>query len=67
MTNKIVLPDKCPICDRKMEKGYLRCKKQLWGWGWLKEKKPWTGYACITEAYKCQNCKMIMLSSNIIE
>jgi len=67
MTNKLVLPGKCPICGRKMEKGHLRCKTPVWGWGWIKERKPWTGFACITEAHKCQNCKVIMLSSDIIE
>ena len=66
MTNKTSLPDNCPICDKKMEKGYLRCK--TWGvWGWIKERKPWTMAWCITEAYRCQNCKVIMLSSDIIE
>jgi len=44
MTNKLVLPDKCPICGGKMEKGYLRCKTPVWGWGWVKERKPQGDY-----------------------
>lgn len=67
MANKLVLPNKCPICGKKMEKGYLRCKTPVWGWGWVKERKPWTGFACITEANKCQDCKVIMLSTDIIK
>ena len=65
MANKTVLPHNCPMCGKKMEKGYLRCKGAVWGWGWVKERRPWTGFACITKAHRCQNCKVILLSSDI--
>lgn len=65
MPHKKELSDNCPICSEKMEKGYLRCL-ELWGWGWVKEKKTWTMGWCI-KARRCRNCKIIITSSNFLK
>jgi len=64
------LPENCPICGMKMERGYVTTGMQIW---WSKEKtgslaratdevvagSVWSG-TC-QEAYRCLNCKIVLI------
>jgi hypothetical protein len=69
MVNRLPTSDTCPKCREKMDKGYLRCKgsQAFPSWGWVEEKKPWTSRWCIAKAHKCQRCKHMIISTDIIE
>lgn len=67
------LPENCPICGRKMEKGNVTCPASAINWS--SERKSWTqsdteilargrfklGFAN-AEAYRCPNCKIVLFS-----
>jgi hypothetical protein len=77
MTNKMVLPDKCPKCGGEMEKGYVPVMNR--GLQWSTKKHKWmadsywqesveslTGdFYRLTvrnlEAYLCRKCRVVAL------
>ena len=67
------VPEKCPVCGEKMEKGYVA--SPIPAINWSKEKKDWNlwgsenlirgkyqlGNAC-AEAYRCPNCRIVIFN-----
>ena len=70
MANKKVLPDKCPICNSKMEKGFITARQIAWNEQLGISAKHFGGGEKIVAlslgalpsvgAYRCKNCKLVI-------